>query len=275
MAGSGGTTAFVPRPGVIVLGSGKGGVGTSLIAALLALEAAGRGDRVLLVDADETVGSLHLMFGVDDAGPGLGALRDPDVDVEDLLKQVAPGISLLPGGGGGVDATLSSALGERRSLLRRIGGLYDGFPTVIVDGGSRLESVMAACAVGAERLLCVTTADRISLAASYALFKVARARFHGLPVDLVVNRADATEGSDLHALVGRAARSFLSTDIGFGGTLPVSTEVEGRLQAGASLYGLDIRSDVAGAAAALYERLFGERVPESESADDDLLHLTR
>ncbi len=273
MAGSGGSAPFEPRPGVFVVGSGKGGVGTSVVAALLAVEAARRHGRVLLVDADETVGSLHLMFGQDDGGPGLGALRKPGVVAEDLLRQVAPGVSLLSGGGGGVDATLSSALGERRSLLRRVSGLYDDFTTVVVDGGSRLESVMAACSAGAARLLCVTTGDRISLAASYALFKVARARFRGLPVDLLVNRADAAEASDLHAVVGRAARSFLATDIGFGGSIPTSPEVVWSLQAGVSLFGVEARSGAGTAMTALGDRLFGSRA--SGAADDQIVHLIR
>jgi MinD-like ATPase involved in chromosome partitioning or flagellar assembly len=213
------------------------------------------------------------MFGQDDAGPGLGALRNPGVAVEDLLRHTAPGISLLSGGGGGVDATLSSAVGERRSLLRRVSGLYDSFHTVVVDGGSRLESVMAACSSGAARLLCVTTGDRISLAASYALFKVARARYRGLPVDLLVNRADAAQASDLHAVVGRAARSFLATDIGFGGSLPTSTEVASRLQSGESLLGVEPGSGAGTAMAALCDRLFNDRA--ADSVDDEIVHLVR
>ena len=56
-----------PRPeeGVaIVAGSGKGGTGTSSIVALLGLAAADAGREVLLVDANENVGTLHLLLGV-------------------------------------------------------------------------------------------------------------------------------------------------------------------------------------------------------------------
>lgn len=100
-ASSGSEDRFRPRPGVIVVGSGKGGVGTSVIVALLGLQAMRQGEHVLLVDADEAVGSLHLMFGVSDPGPGLGSLRAAGVTPTSLLLPVAPGLALFPGGGGG------------------------------------------------------------------------------------------------------------------------------------------------------------------------------
>ena len=56
IASSGSEDRFRPRPGVIVVGSGKGGVGTSVIVALLGLQAMRQGEHVLLVDADEAVG---------------------------------------------------------------------------------------------------------------------------------------------------------------------------------------------------------------------------
>ena len=86
MSAPGRGPAYAPIPGVIAVGAGKGGVGTSLVSALLALEAARLGEQVLLVDADENVGSLHMMLGLEDAGPGVGALRGGAIEPEDLLK---------------------------------------------------------------------------------------------------------------------------------------------------------------------------------------------
>ena len=53
---------WAPTSGVLVLGSGKGGVGTSTVSALLALVAAQEGRQVLLVDADH--------FGDEEEGQG-------------------------------------------------------------------------------------------------------------------------------------------------------------------------------------------------------------
>ena len=220
VADSGDVPEFQPEPGIVVLGSGKGGTGTSFISALIALTASRSGSRVLLVDADETAGTLHLMFGFPSGGPGLGALRGSGVTPDQLLVPVVPDLLLLPGGGGHVDATFAVAPSERRALMRRVSGLYDHFDLVIVDGGSRLDSVMAACSVGAERLLCVTTTGRIALASTYALVKVARARFRGMPMELVVNGASHGAALDTHAVVQSASASFLGSSIDFGGAVP-------------------------------------------------------
>jgi MinD-like ATPase involved in chromosome partitioning or flagellar assembly len=259
MSASGRSPSWAPTPGVVVVGSGKGGVGTSVVAALVALDAARRGERVLLVDADESVGSLHMMLGISDPGPGLGALRGGATSPESLLVNVAPGLVLMPGGGGGVDATLSGAAAEYRVLMRRVSGLFPEFGTVVVDGGSRLDSVMAACATGVERLLCVTEPDRISLAASYALFKVARARFEALPIELVVNRADEHRGRNLHAIVRAATQTFLGTDVRLGGTIPVDARLEACLQRAGSIADAEAYGSAASAVGGIVHRLLSER----------------
>ena len=273
MAGSGGEDSFELRPGVVVVGSGKGGVGTSVIAALLALQAVRRGEKVLLVDADESVGSLHLMFGVSDPGPGLGALRKSGVTPDSLLLEVAPGLSLFPGGGGGVDATLALAAGERRVLLRRVSGLYENFGVVIVDGGSRLDSVMAACFVGSERLLCVTTPGRISLAANYALFKLARSRFRGLPIELLVNLSG--DGRPVYEIVKAATASFLGMDVSFGGTVPSDDMLRECLETGTSLSSLGTTAPAVAAAGAVVDRILAaQRAPTGGAGIRSLLpHL--
>ena len=181
------------------------------------------------------------------------------IEPEQLLHAIAPGLSLFPGGGGGVDATLSNAAAERRALLRRVSGLYESFTTVVVDGGSRLDSVMAACSVGAERLVCVTASDRISLAASYAMLKIARARFQTLPVELIVNGVDERKGRNLHAIVRTATQTFLGTDVRFGGAIPRDDQLEATLQAGVSLVQLDGFSPAPVAAEGVVSRVLSER----------------
>ena len=253
-----GSAGLVPTSGVLAVGAGKGGVGTSMISALLAVEASRRGERVLLIDADESVGSLHTMFGMSQPQQGLGLLRGGLIEPEGLLQPVAPGLTLVPGGSGGIDATFSGALAEHRAMMRRLSVLFPRYSTVIIDGGSRLESVMAACATGVERLLCVTSGDRLSLAASYALFKVARARFEGLPIELIVNGTDEGQGRRLHSVVRSATQSFLGTDVRLGGTIPSDDLLRQYVELGRSITALESGPAVS-ASASVMHRLLSER----------------
>src|SRR5688500_7118936 len=126
---------------VLVVGSGKGGAGTSVVAAMLALSAAAMGRRVLLADLDEHVGPQRFLLGVAPTH-GLGALRR-GVAPEALLVPVSTTLSLLPGGPAdgaeAGDAPLAPA--ERRALLRRAASCFAQHELVVVDAGSRLDGV--------------------------------------------------------------------------------------------------------------------------------------
>ncbi len=251
---------WVPAPGVVVLGSGKGGVGTSTVAVLLALSASQEGRQVLLVDGDEGVGSVHLLLGLADAGPGLGSLRGGDLSPEDLLRPISGSLFLLPGGGGGIESTLSSAAGERRVLFRRVSELFSRFDLVVVDGGSHLASVLAACSVGAERLLALTAPDRVSMAATYALLKIGRERFPALPMEVLVNWGERVTAEEVYRMMALAGQRFLGLEVAFGGAIPRDPHLLRLMEEGASLLGLTPGSPSLEAVGALHGRIWGEQV---------------
>jgi MinD-like ATPase involved in chromosome partitioning or flagellar assembly len=250
-------------PGVLVVGSGKGGVGTSTVAALLALAGAQRGERVLVVDGDESAGSLHLLFGRDESGPGIGALKGGEVGPEDLVVPVTDRLFLLPGGGGGANSTYTAGLGEYRALFRRVSGLYESYDTVVVDGGSYLNSVMAACSIGAGKLLAVTTGDRISVAANYALLKVARDRFSQLPVEVLVNGHDARFAEVVFEAIAVASQRFLGIPTVDAGSIPEDLHLRTGIRSGVPLQDLSRGSPARSAASQVLDRV----VPAEETRE--------
>ena len=257
---------WAPRPGVVVMGSGKGGVGTSTVSALLALSGARDGREVLLVDGDEGVGSLHLLLGLDDPGPGLGDLRGGELNPEDLVHRVAPALWFLPGGGGGSEATLATSLGEKRALFRRTAGLYDDFDLVILDGGSHLSSVLAACLAGAERLMALTTRDRVSMAATHALLKVTRARFPTLALEVLVNQEDAASSEEVYRTLHQASAHFLGIEPGYAGGVPEDNALRAGSRKGLPLPHLDPCLPAPEAVSVLHARLAAQQMQASPQA---------
>jgi MinD-like ATPase involved in chromosome partitioning or flagellar assembly len=172
---------------VLAVAGGKGGVGTSTIAALLAATWASHGRRVLIVDASRQFAALHALLGVTPT-QGLEALHRGRLEPGALLVPVADGLSLLPGELADSPTSISPA--ERVAIVRRAATLFTQFDRVVLDAGATVESVSSALGWGAERLIACTVPDRIALAATYALLKLVAGRFPAVSLGLLVNRAD-------------------------------------------------------------------------------------
>ena len=236
VAARGPGAAVAPRAGVapvVVVGSGKGGSGTSVVATMLALAAASMGERVLLVDGDEFVGPLRYLLGVSPAC-ALADLRD-GAAASSVVAPVSETLDLVPGGpGSGGDRPVLGGT-ERRALFRRLSTLYAGYGMIVVDGGSRLDTVAAACDAGVTALVAVALTDGISLAAAYALVKSTATRIPALRAELLVNRHDGEQAARAFAQVDGATRLFLERPVRFAGAVPEDACLAAGLRAGMTL----------------------------------------
>lgn len=242
----------------IVLASGKGGVGTSIVAALTALTAAERDVRVLLVDATEASGAQHQLFG---ARPShsLWSLADEQSNPDDALIMLDDNLTLVAGGTSG-NAPLPSNDAERRTALTRLAHVFSNYDIVIFDGGSRLDTVTAVTETADASLLLVTSADRLSLAANYALVKAVRSRRPETNISVLANRhgeALAEEACDF--LVG-ACSHFLGRTIDVVGALPDDPCLQAAIGAG-----MTVRDALGGSPAAESMRGILSRVIPSRS----------
>lgn len=212
---------------VVLVGAGKGGVGTSTVSALVALEAAAVGLEVLLVDMDDGASALPSFLGM---GEQSVPEARPGTDAEDPADRVIPvtgALSFLPLGiPAGSDGGMAAL---RRVRLRRVGRLYEAFDLVVVDGGSRLSSVAAALDVGAGRVVAVATAERVSLAATHALFRAVSSRSPRLALEVAANRVDPETAQGIHGVLAAAAATFLRRSVALAAAIPPDPLLEGTL----------------------------------------------
>lgn len=206
---------------VVVTAGGKGGLGTSSVTALIGLGLARAGRRVLVVDASE--GSLHLFLGLS-AEAGLNS--------EDVLghstpvEWVHPSLAVLTSGihQTGFIASLSAM--QRKAALARVALMQSEFDLVLIDSGSRLESVIQACSVGVGRLLTLTDAGRISLGGTFALLRGVSARFPHLPLQLVVNRERPESLKRVDRGIRTALQHFHGGPVETAGLIPFDAQLE-------------------------------------------------
>lgn len=210
--------AAAAGPPTIVVGSGKGGVGKSVVSVLLAERLTQEGRRVLLVDGDQNMGNLHVLLGLG-RGARLEQVLTEGASPRDLLTPVTERIWLLPADSG-AETLYSLGSLDRARLHHRLSGLYDEFDAVVIDAGPGLESVVRVATMRATRMVVVTAPEPAALTDAYATIKIVHAQVSDLPIDVLVNRvADDREGPQTFERLATAAERFLQRGLRYLGAL--------------------------------------------------------
>ncbi len=210
--------AAPPGPPTIVIGSGKGGVGKSVVSVLVAERLAREGRRVLLVDGSQNLGNLHVLLGVRGVHR-LEHLMQELIAPQDLLLPVSNRLWLLPADSGAESLYAMTAV-DRARLHHRLSGLYDDFDAVLVDAEAGLECVVRVAAMRATRCVIVAAPEPAALTDAYATVKIVNLQVADLAVDILVNRArDEREGRETFERLATAAERFLHRPLGYLGTL--------------------------------------------------------
>lgn len=268
-AGGGGTRdGAVPT---LLVASGRGGAGTTLLSALLAVSAAGEGRRVLLVDADDFVGPLALTLGVTPRGSWTD-LRGGRATPADVATPVSATLTLVAGGAPRLaDAQANAApmtAAERKACMRRVSMLAETMDLVVIDCGARLDNVLGAVTPhGGERLVAVSAgSDPVGLAATYALCKAVGLRHSALPVDVLVNRHEGSDAARCYDAIDAGARQFLGLTLRLAGAIPADPTLDAALRAGMPFPDAAAGSPAAVAAHDVVMRVLAERTSSRSGA---------
>lgn len=220
----------------LLVASGRGGSGTTLLSALLAMSAAGEGHRVLLVDADDFVGPLALTLGVTPRASWTD-LRGGRATPADVATPVSTTLTLVAGGAprlSDASAAQPTTAAERKACMRRVSALAESMDLVVIDCGARLDNVLGAITPhGGERIVAVSAgSDPVALAATYALCKAVVQRHSALPVDVLVNRHEGSDAARCYDAIDAGARQFLGLTLRLAGAIPADPTLDAALRAG-------------------------------------------
>ncbi|MDH3222825.1 MAG: hypothetical protein OEO23_03845 [Gemmatimonadota bacterium] len=188
--------------------AGKGGVGTTTVTALLAVEAGLQGLSTLAVDGSFGSPSLHRSFGILDGHEGLPSLENRGRQPEELLLAATHNVWLLPAGDHAVrDPVLGQ--GGRAGVYRRAQGVFGQFDLVLVDAGSTLDSIIPAVELDPAGACLLMEPDRTAMAGAYALMKVMADRCPTMPLIPVFNRTHLEQAEDLYNAMNGATVRFM------------------------------------------------------------------
>ena len=245
---------------VMAVTSGKGGVGKTMLTANLAVLAAKRGKRVLIIDADLGLANVEIVFG---AKPKrhMGDLLNPDVLIDDVLVEVRPGIHILPAASGIQQLT---HLGEedKLRLLSTLDGLSDRFDLVLIDSGAGIgDNVLFFVAIAQEVVL-VVTPEPTSLVDAYAAVKVLSLKMGLKEFGVVINSVvDELAARDVYQKLVNLADRFLSVRIRHLGYVTRDENVHRAVMAQKPIADLFAQAPATRALGVIADRLFSMAPP--------------
>jgi flagellar biosynthesis protein FlhG len=202
---------------MIVVASGKGGVGKTWFSISLAQALARKGRRVLLADADLGLANIDVQLGIQPDRDLSAVLSGKMTPAEAATRLPDAGFDVLAGrSGSGALASLSPAALD--AFLAALGSARAHWQDVVVDLGAGLDTAQRRIAAAADLLLVVATEEPTSLTDAYAVLKL-----HGMDNPkgvsrIVVNMADdRTSGQRTYEALRRAAGAFLRREIPLAG----------------------------------------------------------
>jgi len=208
-----------PRPALVVVAGGKGGVGVTTVAVHLAMAAARLGRSTLLVDADPQGGDVATLCGLRQRY-NLADVLCLRRTLREALQPGPGGVSVLPGCWGWAQAPELPPQSDQR-LLAELAKLESRADLVLVDAGSGGEGTLRRFWQAADLVLVVTTPEAPAILDTYAAIKTLTGQIRTGPIRLLVNRADdALAAEQVAQRIGYACRRFLAVDVDPAGHLP-------------------------------------------------------
>lgn len=173
--------------------SGEGGVGKTFLCANLAVALAGRGERVLVLDADLGLANLDVALGLH-SRLTLHDVFGGGATLDEAILAAPGGFSVLLAGPGLVeDSRVAPAL--RNQFEKAIATLAPRYDRILLDTGAGISDVVLYALSLAEDVLVLATPEPSSMTEAYATIKMLAAQQRRRTIRIVVNQVSrAGEG---------------------------------------------------------------------------------
>lgn len=206
-----------PAGRMIVVASGKGGVGKTWFSISLAQALARQGRRVLLADADLGLANIDVQLGIQPERDLVGVLSGKLTTIEAATPITNAGFDVLAGRSGtGALASLSPAALD--TFMATLQGARQHWQDVVVDLGAGLDMAQRRIAAASDLLLVVATEEPTSMTDAYAVLKLHSMDNPKGISRIVINMADdRASGQRTYEALRRAAGAFLKRDIPLAG----------------------------------------------------------
>lgn len=209
---------------VYAITSGKGGVGKTALSANLAYHLAGRGKKVLILDADLGLANVDIVFGL---APqyNMNHFFAGERTLAEVMVEGPRGIKILPAGSG-QQSFIRLEGQQKMSLLDGLDTLEEHFDFVLIDTEAGISENVTYFNTAAQEIVVVTTPEPTAITDAYALMKLLATRYHEKRFNLVVNQISSEEEAlNVYRKLTMVASRHLNVSIDYLGSVPVDREM--------------------------------------------------
>ena len=199
---------------MIVIASGKGGVGKSTIAANLGVALGQLKQQVCIFDADTNLANINILFGVTPEHT-LQACISGEKRLEQILLPVSDHLQIVPAASG-IAEFIELAPEQQEHLLDGLKRVEQSHDLILIDSAAGIGTSQLNFFLAASWAILVITPEPTSLTDAFSFLKIAKRYGFDRTVHVMVNMA-----SDLHAARSafkrfkHATEQYLQLDVGY------------------------------------------------------------
>lgn len=206
------------RPRCLAVGSGKGGVGKTMVSVGLSMALVDMGYRVLLFDADMGLANVDLQMGLDP----LFTLQDVvygGCSLERAVISIENGPDVLASSSGAREMTTINEI-SREMLVDDLIRFSANYDFLIVDTEAGIGPGAITFLQAMPQVDVIVMNEPTSVMDAYSLIKILSGSVHPPEIRLVVNNVRTeTEGHNLAKRMNEAASRFLGRTFGLAGII--------------------------------------------------------
>jgi len=196
---------------IIIVTSGKGGVGKTSISVNMAAHLAHMGYRTCLFDADLGLANVNILLGLYPEY-NIENVISGEKHLADIIVRDASGVDIIPGSSG-VEKIANLETDQINNLIKAFCSL-DEYDHVIVDTASGVSKNVISFCLAASEVLLVMTPEPTSLTDAYALLKIISLNKYRKPVMVVVNQCpNRRTGKIVYTRFNQTVQKYLPLNI--------------------------------------------------------------
>ena len=201
---------------IISVTSGKGGVGKTNLVCNLAYCFASMGKKVMIMDADLSLGNVSVVLGL---APkyNISNVLYGDKQLKDIIISDKNGILVLPASSGIPELSNLTEM-QKMTLMPRFGDLLSDIDMLLIDTGAGISSNVIYFNLAAGEIMVVITPEPTSITDAYALIKVMSTKHGQKNFSIILNVAkNEKEAKSIYKHLSIVADKFLKVSLSYAG----------------------------------------------------------